>query len=294
MKIVFLSASGYKDPAKNYGDCILIDTETELIIYDCGSYEHATRVLEYMRSRKYDTAKFVLSHNDSDHFNGLNTLIEANAISGVYTLLLLKYKDELLKLIDDGRISDASLTKKIEETYDNIYSLSGKVKLIDALTLPQLCPGVQIIGPKRKTALEAVAKFLDGRQGNTLDDETIFNAICFQLKITMDDNNGFLLCGDSAFSMIEDSVKDMRYIQLPHHGKCEIAEKIFEAKKFDINAKYYVSDNTGNSNGGSDKLVEKSYGHHVEYTKHADIIIGKNTTWSSPYVAGKSYGNYQV
>ena len=95
MKVQFLSAKGYSDPSKNNGDCILVDNGSELVVYDCGCEEHARRVLNYMRQHGYRQAKVVLSHNDSDHFDGIPYLIERGAVSAVYTLLLLKYKDEL-------------------------------------------------------------------------------------------------------------------------------------------------------------------------------------------------------
>lgn len=217
-------------------------------------------------------------------------LIEAGVISRVYTLLLLKYKKELLELIGDGRITEDSLTRKIQEKYENIYSLSGKVDLVDALTLPSVCMGVKLVGPEKNAALSAVAKFLDNREGDTIDGETIYNAICFQARITMDDGKHMLLCGDSAFSMVEPNLKSASHIQLPHHGKYEIAEKIFEHKDNakHIGTKYYVSDNTGSTNGGSDTLKTKDYGRDVSYTAARDIVIeGKST---SPYVTGKSYG----
>ena len=51
MEVRFLSAKYYKDPNANNGDCILIDTGSELVIYDCGCEEHAERVLHYMEER---------------------------------------------------------------------------------------------------------------------------------------------------------------------------------------------------------------------------------------------------
>lgn len=290
MTVIFMSDKGYADKTANNGDCILVDTGSSLVIYDCGCQEHAERVLDYMKKRRYKTADFILSHNDKDHFNGLPHLIEAGVISRVYTLLLLKYKKELLELIGDGRITEDSLTRKIQEKYENIYSLSGKVDLVDALTLPSVCMGVKLVGPEKNAALSAVAKFLDNREGDTIDGETIYNAICFQARITMDDGKHMLLCGDSAFSMVEPNLKSASHIQLPHHGKYEIAEKIFEHKDNakHIGTKYYVSDNTGSTNGGSDTLKTKDYGRDVSYTAARDIVIeGKST---SPYVTGKSYG----
>lgn len=291
MTVTFMSDKGYTDKAANHGDCILIDTGSELVIYDCGCQEHAKRVLDYMKKKRYKTADFILSHNDSDHFDGLPHLIEAGVISRVYTLLLLKekYREKLLQFMGNY-IKDETLIERIKTEYNNIYSLEGSVSLEDALELPNVCNGVSIIGPELDAALEAVSKHLDNREGNTLDGETIHNAICFQAKITMDDGKHMLLSGDSAFSMVEPNLKSASHIQLPHHGKYEIAEKIFEHKDNakHIGTKYYVSDNTGSTNGGSDTLKTKDYGRDVSYTAARDIVIeGKST---SPYVTGKSYG----
>lgn len=143
MKVIFMSDKGYDDKTANHGDCILVDTGSSLVIYDCGCVEHAEHVLTYMKKAGYTQAEFILSHNDADHFDGLPHLIEAGVISRVYTLLLLKCKKELLKLIGDGRVTKDSLTRKIQEKYDNIYSLKGTVELVDALTLPSVCYGCQ-------------------------------------------------------------------------------------------------------------------------------------------------------
>ena len=74
-----------------------------------------------------------------------------------------------------------------------------------------------------------------------------------------------MLSGDSSFAAIEDKVESYQYIQLPHHGKLVQAEKIFEAKDGDNSVVYIVSDNTGDTNGGSDKLPDKGY--NIKNTK---------------------------
>ncbi len=291
MKVIFMSDKGYTDKTANHGDCILIDTGSKLVIYDCGCQEHAEHVLDYMKETGYEQAEFVLSHNDADHFDGLPHLIDAGAVSKVYTLLLLKYKTKLLKLIGDGRVTEESLVRKIKEKYDNIYSLGGTVELVDALELPSLCTGVKVVGPEKDAALAAVAKFLDNREGDTIDGETIYNAICFQLRVTMDDGKYLLLCGDSSYHMVEANLKTATYIQLPHHGKYEIAEKIFELKdsRCELDTKYYVSDNTGSTNGGSNTLKKKNYGHSVTYTDKGDINVSSHVA-APKYVLGKSLG----
>ena len=230
MKVKFLSSRDYIDPNGQHGDCILIDTGQELFIYDCGSDEHAERVMSYIEAAGYLEAKFILSHNDGDHFDGLPLLIDNGKVSTVYTLLLLKYKEELLEIINDGRVTDKSLTETIADKYSNIYSLSGKVDLVDALALPELTSDIEIIGPEQNYALNAVAKFLDGREGDTIDGETIHNAICFQLKLKLDDGKYLLLSGDSAFAPLEDNLKTVAHIQLPHHGNSDIAQKVYNLK----------------------------------------------------------------
>lgn len=268
MEVRFLSSKNYADPTANNGDCILINTGVELIIFDCGCEEHAERVIDYMKEHNYSKAKLILSHNDADHFDGIPRLVEEKLISDVYTLLLLKYKEELLRKIKDKRITKDSLARRIEEIFDNIYSLSGKVALKDIFTDTNVCTGVSIVGPDKEYALEAVAKRIDNRQGDTIDKETIVNAVSTQAKVIVGTQN-MLLCGDSSYEAIKDKLSGYSLIQLPHHGKKEQADQIFD-QKGSAGITYYVSDNTGNSNGGSDDLPQKGY--NILNTKKGDQL----------------------
>ena len=91
-EIIVLSAKYYENPENsNYGDCFLINTGTELYIYDCGSVRHAEEAIEYMNSNGFSKAKLILSHNDSDHFAGIHTLIDNDKISSIRTVLLLTH-----------------------------------------------------------------------------------------------------------------------------------------------------------------------------------------------------------
>lgn len=270
MKVTFLSAKDYSVPSNNNGDCILVDNNTELVVYDCGCTEHAQRVLEYMKQHRYQHVKVVLSHNDSDHFDGIPYLIDNKAVSAVYTLLLLKYKDDLLDRINDRRMTRDSIARRIEEIYDNIYSLGGSVELRDIFVDTNVAEGVTIPGPDKEYALDAVAKRIDNRESDAIDKETIVNAVSTQLSVVYGGKK-LLLTGDSSFAAIEKSVKTHDTIQLPHHGKLEQAEAIFEVKN--NSTVYYVSDNTGNSNGGSDDLRQKhSRGHIIYNTLDGDQI----------------------
>lgn len=277
MKITFLSAKNYNDPNKNNGDCILVDNGQELVIFDCGCEEHAKRVIDYMNKNSYSKAKLVLSHNDSDHFDGIPYLIENNALSEVYTLLLLKYKDELLDKVNDKRRTRESIALRIEEIYDNIYSLSGSVTLKDIFTDTDVATGISIPGPDKEYALDAVAKRIDSRESDDIDKETIVNAVSTQLSINLGSSKKLLLTGDSSFAAIENSIISHSVIQLPHHGKLSQAEDIFSKK--DNATVYYVSDNTGNTNGGSDDLRKKYPKGRVIYnTLDGDQVCTSSTT----------------
>lgn len=277
MHTEFLSAKNYSDPSKNNGDCILVDNGSELVIFDCGCEEHAKRAIQYMDEHGYTKAKLVLSHNDADHFDGIPYLIEQGKLSAVYTLLLLKYKDELLDKVNDRRRTRESIAARIAEIYDNIYSLSGKVALKDIFADTDVTTGITIPGPSKEYALEAVAKRIDSRESDDIDKETIVNAVSTQLSVNFGGTKKLLLTGDSSFEAIEDNLKEHAAIQLPHHGKLMQAEKIFEVKN--NSTVYFVSDNTGNSNGGSDDLMKKYKRGHVIYNTQNGNQSCESTTF---------------
>lgn len=272
MNAVFLSSQNYPNASScNYGDCVLIDTGSELVIYDCGSEEHAKRVLEYMRTNNYSRVKVVLSHNDNDHFAGIQTLIDNGKVSDIYTLLLYKHWDEILELLDDDRVTKTSLIHRISDEFDNISSLSQKAKLHDTIDESEICNGVYIVGPKRDYVLNAVAKLLDHAESNNIDNDTIANAVSCHVKICFR-NKFLLLCGDSNYEAVKDIIKTFSAIQLPHHGKYDHASKIIS----DVDAlrtSFYVSDNTGDSNGGSDELMKQyNCGYRIFNTIKSDQI----------------------
>lgn len=266
MNVTLLSSTDYPDCNCNYGDCILIDTNSELIVYDCGCKEHAKRVHMYMCDHNYGKVKFVLSHNDSDHFNGLDYLIDNGLVSEVYTHLLFKYAEEIVLLLDDGRRNKQSVINSIKNSFDNIASLSERTTLKDIFTETHVADGITIAGPDKDYALKAVAKEIDNRFGDTIDNETIRNAISTQLSISFTPYKKLLLTGDSSFEAIKENLLTHSAIQLPHHGRPEQAKQIFEAT--DVSTIFFVSDNTGNSNGGSDDLPTR--GHAIFNTKIGD------------------------
>lgn len=269
-EIVFLGTKDYEESGdKRYGDCVIINAGDELIIYDCGSEEHAKQVLKYMEQHGFKELVIVLSHNDSDHFDGIPYLVESGVVKGIYTTLLFKYAEEIEKILDDDRRNKHSVIEAIKKKYDNIASLSGTY-LYDiyenTISLPS---GIAVVGPEKSYMLNAVAKCINEQDGDTTDGETNVNATSIQVKVKVCGHE-MLLCGDSAFAAIKNNIRDCDVIQLPHHGKDEQAQEIFDAKEDTLNTYYIVSDNTGNTNGGSDNT--DFTGHKVFNTKEMGNI----------------------
>lgn len=258
----------------DYGDCIIINDNDYVTVYDCGSEELAEQVLNYLEEKNIDKINIVLSHNDSDHFNGIPKLVESGVVNSITTLLLLEYKDEIFEKINDNRVTKESLAKNISKLYDNIYSLPNQI-LKDALSADNnLSENLKIVGPEQDYFIEAVAKQFTPNESDNVDSSRIMNAISVQLEVSI---NGemLLLTGDADFAAFDDKIKNYDAIQLPHHGNNEMAEMIFGKNEKRNHVLYIVSDNKGkNVNGGSDKL--KVEGHRVMNTKNGTFIINQN------------------
>lgn len=273
LNIKVLAPNEQKDD-KDFGDCIIINDSGNVIVYDCGSEELADQVLEYVKENSIDKIDIVLSHNDNDHFDGIPKLVDAGIVNSITTLLLLKYKDEIFKKISDGRVTEDSMVKHIEEMYSNIYSLKGN-NLLDALDNNNISSNVKVVGPSTEYFIDAVAKQFTPTESNNIDDSTIMNAISVQLEISFN-NKKLLLTGDADVAAFDDKVINYEAIQLPHHGNPDMAEKIFEINDMRNNVLYIVSDNKGKDiNGGSDKLNQK--GHYIRNTKYGAFEVNESS-----------------
>ena len=185
-----------------------------------------------------------------------------------------------LKGLERSQRDVEDISKKaidILEKYDNIKQLSGEPIYDVYEKKPILCDGVEIVGPEKEDMLHAVAKLLDNREGDTIDGETVVNATSLQVAVKIGSHK-MLLCGDSSFAAIEDKLSEYDCIQLPHHGKVKQAEEIFESKKKQTGTLYIISDNTGSTNGGSDKLNTKAADSRTRTRK---ATLGWGWKWGS-------------
>ena len=278
MKALMLSSKQYLDSEKHdFGDCFICDTGTDVVVFDCGSEEHATKVINYLKDFYGNNKKaiVVLSHNDSDHYDGIPKLIKENKVEKIYTILLLKYYEELLEKIDDDRKTKDSIKRQILEIYSNIAELGQKGLLENIYNADdsfiQICNGINVIGPTKEYVIEAAGQALDSRQGDKIDKETTVNAASVQLSIEFGTCK-MLLVGDASMKAIENNVNDHQIIQIPHHGRLDHAEELFNMKRNDKDTVFLISDNKGKCSGGSEELIKKGKdkGHVVYNTRTED------------------------
>lgn len=291
-----LKALSYYDGDKDtrFGDCVLLYSNTTLVVYDCGHTRHAEEVEAFLRSRPSITQiHIVVSHNDSDHTNGVCDLLDwlherSRCTVSVYTHQYLKHVDTILDKIDDGRRNRESLKKSLLAEFDNIKLIietaqKHNFSVIEALkgTLVGNCT---IAGPTIDEFTDVAAQAVDSRESNNIGEghaeETVMNAASVQLKCKLDSADVILLCGDASPDYLH-TLENYDIIQLPHHGQLDDAKAVFGKLKDSDTKTYLISDNTGSgvTSGGSDKLVqymEDEYYDAALNTKNGIVEIPKN------------------
>lgn len=282
MLMKVLSALNYPDSTSNYGDCFIFWDNQYLIIFDCGSEEHAKEVQNFMNENEISQIDFLmLSHDDSDHVNGARYLVDNCNVKKVCTPLILKYIDDIYnKIIEvspNSTIKRETVEERIKEAYSNIYELGNSLPagtLIDATNGISLTKNFEILGPSKDHLITSVAKEINGYEGNTMYKETITNAISVQAyaKGLVD---SVFLCGDACFEFVEENIdKEYSYIQGAHHGKLDFAQKVYDFKnEKNSDFCFIISDNTGNTNGGSKNFEEELKQCRRKNTKFGEITI---------------------
>lgn len=91
-----LCVSDFSDLADNYtvslqmmdvgkADCILLEQGEYHVLIDCGKYENADTIAEYLRKREIENLDaFILSHYDSDHIGGAVSILSEFPADTVY------------------------------------------------------------------------------------------------------------------------------------------------------------------------------------------------------------------
>lgn len=270
MKIKALSHYD-NDMDTRFGDCVLLYNETSLVVYDCGHSRHAQEVETFLEKHSAIRAvDIVVSHNDSDHTDGICELLNWLKDNGKYTVRVfthqyLKYIDKILDTVDDGRRNRESMKKSLLEKFDNIKKIIETANNFgfdceDAV--PDTAVGAcTIVGSTVDEFIEVAAKAIDSRESDNIGEgdaqETVMNAASIQIKCTLSDEKTVLLCGDATPDYLHE-LETFYYIQLPHHGQLGDATAIFDKLGGDAYEKQYiVSDNSGSgkTSGGSDNLV---------------------------------------
>jgi ribonuclease BN (tRNA processing enzyme) len=282
------------DMNTRFGDCILIYDNTSLVVYDCGHTKHTEAVEAFLQSNLLiSQVHIVVSHNDSDHTDGVCDLLNWLSARSKYTVSVyshqyLKHVDTILNKIDDGRRNRDSLKQSLLAEFDNIKTIIESAQELGFLAVEALSGtsvgNCTIVGPTIDEFTDVAAKAVDSRDGNKIGEghaeETVMNAASVQLKCKLDNAENIMLCGDASPSYLH-NLNSYDIIQLPHHGQLDDAQAIFDELKDSYNKTYLISDNTGSgaTSGGSDKLIQymkdECYNPALN-TKNGVLFIPKN------------------
>lgn len=276
------------DMDTRFGDCILLHDSSSLIVYDCGHERHAEEVESFLqKNRLIRQVHIVVSHNDSDHTDGIISLMDYLYINGytvtLYTSLYLRSTKTVMDILDDGRRTPKATREHILQIFDKICDIVLKAEeyefdVKNAIVNTAVSVGV-VVGPKEEEFVGVVATAIEAENaGARISGETVMNAASVQLKVKLDNAQNVLLCGDATPEYLH-NLKNYHIIQLPHHGKLDNAQKIFEELDDDQYDKVYlVSDNTGSgaTSGGSDNLVK--------YMEEENFTPAKNTKIGAVYL----------
>lgn len=259
------------DKDTRFGDCMLLHDDTSMIVYDCGHKKHTAAVEAFLQSKPLiSQVHIVISHNDSDHTDGvcdlLNWLFDRKKYTvSIYTHQYLKHIDTILDKIDDGRRTRDSLKQALLAEFDNIKTIIETAQglgfpAVEALSGTSV-GNCTIVGPTVDEFTDVAAKAVDKRVSDNIGEghaeETVMNAASVQLKCKLKNAETIVLCGDACPEYLH-NLDSCDIIQLPHHGQLDDAKAIFEELKDSYSKKYFISDNTGSgiTSGGSDKLVQ--------------------------------------
>lgn len=292
------------DTDTRFGDCIMISNSTQLIVYDCGHDNHAETVGNFLRNNTtVKEVHIVVSHNDSDHTDGIIPLMDYLASEGyettLYTSLYLKHASEVERLLDDGRRNKKSICDHILEIFSNIAEIVEKAQeygfsVKDAIKGVTLATA-EIVGPLEDEFVEVVAKAIEEDGTGTINGETVMNAASVQLKFTLDNQNKVLLCGDAAPQYLK-NLNSYDVIQFPHHGQYKDGVEILDCLGDESYSKeYLISDNTGSgkTSGGSGELVDymKEENYKTAYnTLNGIVSLPIQSTASSTITKGVRLG----
>lgn len=286
-----LKALSYYDGDKDtrFGDCILLYNNNSLIVYDCGHERHEKEIENFLEANSVISCVYiVVSHNDSDHTNGIIKLLEYLDNKGytvtVYSSLYLKSARKVLAVLNDERRTLPATKEHILENFDKIKDIVEKAQELgftvkDAAINTKVSMGT-IVGPSEDEFVEVIAQAIENDGNKKIEGETVMNAASVQLKCKLDGEQTILLCGDASPSYLH-NLDSYEIIQLPHHGNLNDAQRIFDNLKDPYGKTYLVSDNTGSgaTSGGSDKLVEYMQEEYYEpalNTKNGIVCIPKN------------------
>lgn len=252
------------------GDAILLrygdlgrGGDKQVVILIDGGYEDTTDIIklhlqQYYNCRstdgKYVIDLAILSHPDNDHVSGLAKLAEDDEIQ-INNILMQRPWDELEpSLFADGRITNASLKRRLQDMFSKAYklhcatttcnSLSFETRFIDCL----LGASITILGPSKESYRDLIAECDKTPQSASGINETYSSTSIEEeedfyegQEIEWDDNEKTSLINESSliilFEYKDTDGKNHKILFTGDAGKRGLTEAIQYADENDISLK---------------------------------------------------------
>ncbi|WP_159814865.1 ComEC/Rec2 family competence protein [Pseudomonas sp. 18058] len=136
---------------KHSGDALalrwLMNGRYYVMVYDGGDQDAGRSLVRHIKEfYETDTVDFVVnSHPDNDHASGLSVVLEELNVKELWMHRPWQYSSEILHYFKDGRITDASLERRLKEKMSAAYRLE-QLAIEKGITINEPFQGEQI-GP---------------------------------------------------------------------------------------------------------------------------------------------------
>jgi beta-lactamase superfamily II metal-dependent hydrolase len=168
------------------GDAIVIrwqdSTGYKVGVIDGGTLASGEAIVEHIKEHYGDVeVEFALNtHPDCDHCSGLSVVLDNLKVKTLWMHLPWDYSSDLIEFIEDDRVSDESLEKRIKEKLGTAYEVFKKakrkgIKVCEPFQGEKIGP-FTVLSPSRDWYIEKLSQFRVMPAAKTLNESFLSKA----------------------------------------------------------------------------------------------------------------------
>lgn len=154
-------------------------------VFDGGFQKHGEALKNiinnyYLKDKTKKVLDFVIcSHSDQDHASGLIEILNNFEVKDLYMNRPWLYAKELIPYVDDGRITEESLKKRLKEKYVyiaelEVIALNKGIKIHEIFQGEVICDKLQVLSPTKELYKELL---IESSKTPLVKEQTIFDSI---------------------------------------------------------------------------------------------------------------------